>query len=386
MIYFVDLTVVGNHHFLYNSGSLNIISQTFPKETIKLFCTDSHYAYLKQTTDQNKVIQKSVFSNKDLKSFKLYNWIKKTIFDLFFLIRMFHRSKNENVQFIFITLMPVRSFYILFNLHKYFFSKQIVLLSMHGELEKAFSNDTNKTVQFHKKIILKLLSYCNKYFKILVPNPFVASNLINKFPEKKPFISSLYYHINVNPDLLTKEINFPIEIGHIGATESRKNSEMFFDLINLFYEQHPNFRKNLFKLVGSNKLQLLNSNCNYADKDLILERTYFENEIQNLTLSCILFRKQNYLYRDSGILAESFKFLKPIIGLKHPYFDFIENEFGKIGWFTNTIQELVYLIAKFEEDKETFSAEYNERKNNLYKYAEKYNMHFLKNNFIKLVD
>lgn len=372
MFIYADLSKTGHDHFLFNTGYFTVLRNICPGEEVELYCHKSHFKYIKDELDLEKVQQHDIFiqSRKGKSIAFLMEWLYKNVYDLIILWKIFRNASKKDARFVFFAMMPVRSMNYMLLLHRMFFRKLQVILTFHGEIEVWFSAEKNATQRFHSSVFKRLFTYSNRNLKFFVPNAFIRENLRKEqlFAEKD--ILSVYHLLH--PDYDTAELEFPIIAGHIGSTEWRKHSDCFFKLAAAVKSNFPEVAEKLkFKVAGKYRSEfdgmLEASGVQLADQSRILERQYFDQEIKSLHFSMVFMLSDEYLYRESGTVLESLKFGKPVIGLKHPYLDFLEAQYGKMGVYAQSIESLAEQINQLFSDPVQLKSSYDEMRANIQK-------------------
>lgn len=366
MFTYADLNKIGYDHFLFNTGYFTVLKEVFPNDDVEFYCENSHFNYIKESINLNGVKHYPVYVLPKKTGFFLFKWLYKIIFDFKIIFEILNSNKNQTGRFVFFATMPVRSMLFLLFWHKFFFHKTHILLTLHGEIELWFNTPKTFSQKIHCGIFKLLFKYRNERFHLFFPNKYIKNN-VSKEPLLAHKKTMSIWNLLLNTQGTTIDFD-KIILGHIGSTEIRKNSGMFFEFANKFFEQHQNLMSRVSFLVAGKYNTVFNNLYNdrateIANQDKIMSLDYFNKSIQSLHFSVIFIREKEYIYRESATLLESIKFCKPIIGLKHPYFDYLESKYGAIGIFEPTIETLIARLAKMLETD--FSKQYSILKGNI---------------------
>lgn len=363
MFIYADLSKTGHDHFLFNTGYFTVLRSICAGEEVDLYCHGSHFKYIKDELDLEKVQQHDIFiqKRKGKRVVFLLEWLYKNIYDFVILWKIFRQASKKEARFVFFAMMPVRSMNYMLLLHRMFFRKLQVILTFHGEIEVWFNTHKTATQRFHSSVFKKLFAYSNRNLKFFVPNAFIRENLRKEQLFTKKEILTVYHLLH--PDDDTMELKLPVIAGHIGSTEWRKHSDCFFKLATVVKSKFPDVAEKMkFRVAGRYRKDfdgmLEGSEVQLADQSRILERQYFDQEIKSLHFSMVFMFPDEYLYRESGTVLESLKFGKPVIGLKHPYLDFLEARYGKIGVYAENIESLAEELSRLFSDPARLRASY----------------------------
>ncbi len=369
MYSYADLSKTNHDHFLFNTGYFTVLKNLYPNDNCTLYCHQSHFEYIKNDIDKKNVIQKPAYiipKTKNKFAFFLL-WLYKNFYDFFILYKIIKENKTQKGRFVFFAMMPVRSMWYLLFWHRFFSPNTKLILTFHGEIEVWFQENKNFTQRFHCFVFRRLMTKSNDNLSFFVPNDFIKSNLYKEKLFAQKHISSIYHLLypQINNDVVSVKT-----LAHIGSTELRKNSDLFFEFATKIRAQFPTLDNKIsFFVAGKYKREFDNlwdkKQIVIADQSRILERNYFDQSILKSNYSVIFIYPHEYLYRESGTVLESLKFHKPIIGLSHPYFDFLEAQYGKIGIFAPTMDELITLIASTFESSNTEKQQYEVYVNNI---------------------
>lgn len=380
MFTYADLNKIGYDHFLFNTGYFTVFRNLLPKDKVELYSESSHFEYIKHHIDTSNLEFKPIYvlSNKKNKKGFIFSWLYKNFYDFIIIYKILKSNRKQSGKFIFFATMPVRSMFYLLFWHSLFFSKSKIILTFHGEIEFWFLENKNITQRLHSLIFKQVFKYKNSSFHLFLPNDFIKANVQKEPLLQQKNIFSIWNLLQNSK--YSAQSGSKIILGHIGSTEHRKNSALFFDFANkLFQDSTFLTNKVSFLVAGRYKNDFDNiynpSYVQLADQEKIKTLDYFNEMISSIQFSVIFIRNDEYIYRESATILESLKFYKPIIGLSHPYFNYLETEYGRIGIFEPDIDALLKRVkAFFEQDYEN---EYKEFINNIALIHQKNSLHEL---------
>lgn len=386
MFTYADLNKIGYDHFLFNTGYFSVLKNIYPNEKVEFYCEKTHFEYIKAHIDNHKLEYKPVYVLPPKKTSILYLffWLYKNLQDISILYKILKSSSKQSGKLIFFATMPVRSMLYLVFMHKFLFPNTKILLTLHGEIESMFVRNKNLTQNIHTYIFRKIIFYKNDNFRIFLPNDYIKSNIqksLKIIDNKLLSVWNFLRHTNKQ-----KSINNKIILGHIGATAKRKNSSQFFQLANRLFEFNPNLKSKVLFFVAGKYSKEFNyvfkpENVELADQIKILSLKHFDSNIESLDYSVIFFKDDEYIYRESATVLESLKFYKPIIGISHPYFEFLESQYGKIGIFEPTEEKLIQRLSETFNDKNNL--EYTEFIKNISNLHERNSLEKLSEKLLK---
>lgn len=360
---FIDQTSQYDHHQVFNSSMADILMDTF--QSIDLTCygiasnQKSMYGLMREDKrDGVKFIPieypktpKSML----LKAFvyPIKEWIR------FLNFRHIFKKYHSKEDVIFLSITTFTSFYF----YRWFASrsKAHVLCVLHGDMDylykaEGWSQKMNawvhrKILNFNEQVNFKYI-LLNKVTKaIFLKDQLLTENEILDI--YNPIVSEL-------KDVPLVELQYPLLVGHIGSMEiRRKGSQLLYSLAEQLRENEGiDFRT--IGLVTPEMIPLKNeyvreiSGNKSDDEPFYLSRKDYVKELLELDYVLFFLPKDEYVMRASGAVLDSIDFLKPIIALRHPLFEFFEKEFGSIGHLCDSLDEMQELMQDITKQPEKY--------------------------------
>ncbi|GHV72036.1 hypothetical protein AGMMS49928_27070 [Spirochaetia bacterium] len=106
--------------------------------------------------------------------------------------------------------------------------------------------------------------------------------------------------------------------------------------------------------------------------------------ISILHYGIFFYPSNSYRFGASGAVFDLLTFLKPIIAIRNPYFEYLFDKMGNIGFLCDSLDEMTIAIENIigNNDSELYIQQQNNIKNGL-KY---FSLDYLKNDMIKIFD
>ena len=172
----------------------------------------------------------------------------------------------------------------------------------------------------------------------------IKKRLAQELPEIKDKIRSITL-----PMFLQKTGELPmlepdiIRFGTFGVAHHLKGSDLFFKIANDAVAcstlLNPEFT--LIGHVGDRKLMKLRlDNVNIPSPDKPISRKEFDQYAANIDYSVYFYSPASYQLTASGALFDAFSYVKPIIALRNPFFEYYFDMLGDIGYLCDTYEDM----------------------------------------------
>lgn len=155
-----------------------------------------------------------------------------------------------------------------------------------------------------------------------------------------------------------KPLSRPVRIGFLGAAQGKKGFDGFLELAQKLCQRFPGLVE--FHAVGwlppENASQDF-SCLTRAPSPVKLGRKEFLEALGEIDYVCMPYSQEVYRYSASGTLLDAASAHKPIIALRSPLFEDLVREFGDIGEFADSLDQLENVTAKLvaEHDPTLYS-------------------------------
>jgi hypothetical protein len=200
------------------------------------------------------------------------------------------------------------------------------------------------------------LSFGNtKRLRYLVPSPYIKERLSILLPKIGEFVRSvdLPYFFDAGKD--SRHLNRdPIRFGVFGAATRNKGADVFFALAQEILRSHVRFVPE-FVLVGHIVDKtiggLQEDSVIVGSSDLPLSREDFETRAKSVDYVLFFNRPDAYDLVVSGSLMDAFSYVRPIIALKQPLFEYYFETMGDIGYLCESYEEIKERILSILANK-----------------------------------
>ncbi|MRI62411.1 hypothetical protein EDM00_00160 [Ornithobacterium rhinotracheale] len=376
-IFFIDQTSEFDHHMVFNASMLKILCQIFPDANIYHCGLPSNIKSVRtllSPEEQDRIIPEFIphkkVSGGILK--KGLNYLRKEKYRYNHFKKVLNRT-TEN-DWIVLSITTFTSFLWFKRLKRNYQTPTIAVL--HGEVSfiyKSYNFLEKVDAWVHKKI-----------FKTKAPNfYYLTLNKIEKailvkdgYLKESEIFEINHPYLNLEESFPENPLSLPIRIGHIGSLVAHtKNSHMLFELAEKckhLVEQD----KIIFDAVGlltpemkpylNDWVQLYVGNKDLS-KPQYLSREDYETALSNLNYAIFFYPPEEYVFRASGAIADFISKETPIIYLKHPIFDYFQENVGEIGYQCNNLDEIKIVIENLAKKTDDAKEKYRLHKNNVRK-------------------
>jgi hypothetical protein len=263
--------------------------------------------------------------------------------------------KSSQVFFTSITSTGLQAVKIL----SFFNSKFNVNVILHGNLEGITLCSSYRPWVYFFWIKNSLKYFNNNKLKIIVLGDHIKENLKKLHPELDRYIFSLnmpYFFRNF-------EIKVPknnnLVFGFLGVVSEKKGGYTYLRLVNEITKNK--LLKCEFRLIG----QITDPNIDSKDLSYFKNRPSnlfapmkldtFITEVNSIDYSIFCFTKESYQLSCSATFYDALSFVKPIIALKTPFFEYYFKKLGDIGYLCENAEELykctISLTTNFDVER-----------------------------------
>ena len=373
-IYIIDKLVNGYNHVTFNAAITSIIAKVYKNQEVIFICESLHANAIKSKNSNVANLKYQPYNESPLppnKTKRIFPWIKKKLADLFFINFLYQKRFKQSSAIFFTCLSTSTLFYTSYKTKRlpipiYFF--------LHGEIEFIFLKRIGIINKIRGEMYKLFFKQLGETSKIVVISEIVKESLVaGKYLSEDKVI--IIEHPITPPSSIRKlSIEKKIIFGHIGIAVKKKNSELFFELSKLHkLEIEKGFVE--FQLIGKigNELFLEDSSTVkiLTENNKSLAQDQYEQSIANIDYAIFTFTKDNYVYRASGSVMDAIAFTKPIIALKHHYFDYLFSSAGNIGFLCNNFEELNLLVNRIILKDKGLLSQYQFQQDNLRKLAKR---------------
>ncbi|WP_147243442.1 glycosyltransferase family protein [Chitinophaga flava] len=302
---------------------------------------------------------------------KVLPWIRKKLGDILFIRKVYSRVASESS--VFFTCLSTTSLY--YANYKARRGNKEVFFVLHGEVEFLFKKELRLADKIKGKLYRRLLSKLGKRTKVIVLSEIVKEALVKDNlvrPEQivtieHPLVGQVPERHPLNVDKLI--------FGHLGVAMSKKGSSCFFEMAARL-SQAAALGRAEFHLVGrvedgfiveqNTPVKILSKN------NKSIEELDYANFIRDVDYAVFTFDSDNYVFRVSGSLMDALFYGKPIIAFKQPYFQYLFDKGGNIGFLCEGPEEMKVLLERLINKDEELIAQYKEQAKNVHLLLERF--------------
>jgi hypothetical protein len=369
-IYIVDKLVIGYNHIVFNAAITSIVSEIYKDKEV-VFISESLHA--KVIAEKNGQIDNLTYSSYNENVLppnivkRIPPYVKKKIVDILF-IRKLYKKRFGDAFSVFFTCLSITSLF--YAAYKARLLKVPVYFFLHGEVEFLFVKELSFVNKIRVKFYKLFLSHLGDHSKVLALSDLVKTKLV-----EEGYLAANKIILIDHPLVPTQHIEKPISeniviFGHIGIAIKKKKSALFFEL-SKFHVNEIRKGSAEFRLIGKIEQELLAEDIGavkmVTENNGKLMQAEYEQSITDIDYAIFTFTGDNYVYRASGSVTDAINFIKPIIALKHDYFNYLFQTAGNIGFLCDDINSLNALLKRIIERDEELLSQYEEQKNNLRK-------------------
>jgi len=208
---------------------------------------------------------------------------------------------------------------------------------------------------FRNAIVVK-----NKGLNYIVYGEFIKENVIKLIPKLAPYLRvvDLPYLYSLPPSNELAGDKDVIKFAYFGVLNSGKRSQMLNDIIQHVRDK-TNRRRAEFVHIGK------------SSQEKALTREEFSARAAICDYAIYLHSPETYALTASGSLFDAFSYVKPVIALRTPLFEYYFKKMGNIGYLFNNIDEMSKKIISILNDCFDNNKEYEKQLHNIIAGREK---------------
>jgi len=214
----------------------------------------------------------------------------------------------------------------------------------------------------------------------------IEKQLISIMPNIQNYISSIDhpYFYKLNPEI-NNSFEGTIRFGSIGVGSRSKGTDIFFRLATEVHE-NTSIGASEFVLIGyitdASIIELLTPAIIIPSQNEPLTRQEFEKLAAMIDYAVFCYPSNSYKLTASGAFFDALSFVKPLITLRNPFFEYYFEGMGDIGYLCENYEEMKEIIIKITNEKP--SERYKQQCVNILAGRELLNIHNLANQFKKV--
>lgn len=184
----------------------------------------------------------------------------------------------------------------------------------------------------------------------LVPGESIEQEVVSRFPALQPYLIS----IDMPYRFAAEKEHLPftkgtVTFGALGVLRKVKGSHEFLRLAREVRQQATPCRPEFVcvgPIVDKKLRKLITDDVSIPSPDAPLPAELFERHVRQLDYAVFLHASETYTFGVSGVLLDSFSYLKPIIALKNPCMSYYFRRMGNIGYLCDDYQQLKQVVLR----------------------------------------
>lgn len=340
----------GFEHSEVNAAMIAVINHAFENEELLFFAEKDHLSHVRSL-----LVKQSIYIT--FKEIRIPPTLQSNYFRIFKefeivqnVFRFAKKSGATRVLFCSVTSPTLISIKIVIPFFKNI--KTIVIPhSILGTITEFPRNPIK--ILFWFKFWISVFNVRNLIYLVLGSS--IESELVNELPEMKDYIHSLdhpYFYMKNQRDLPSKIKN--IKFGFLGVVTNFKGAEFFFKLAKEIKTTKTNSNAEFFLIGhvtdGSIK-QLQHEYIKIPSPKVPLSQENYSSYLEIIDYAVFFYREENYRLIASGTLFDAFSYLKPVIALRNPFFEYYFNKMGDIGYLCDNYEEIKELVLNILNNK-----------------------------------
>jgi hypothetical protein len=352
MIILVEPQCRGFEHAEVNTALLKTYQTAFPNDDIWFLGEIVHINYVKQISYEQKCaginfkeVSIPILENSKLKRLKSEWKFVKNVFSFS------KKIKCKNILFASITnpgLFCIKFFTLL--------NKEIKVIVIPHTILESITHE----ISFYPKFSIpwfrfNLLILNSPNLIYLLYGEINGIELAKILPSIRHQIKAidLPYFFNKKAQNIIHSNDNILRIGYFGVVHSGKGADKIFEIAKQVNtklgNQSPEFV--MIGKVSDLEISNLSANILFPSPHTPLDKEDFENYANKLDYSIFCFSQKSYRLTVSASFYDAIAFIKPIIALRTPFFEYYFNKLGDIGYLCENYKEIEDLIIELNQHK-----------------------------------
>lgn len=347
MIIIAEPQCVGFEHVEFNSALIIAIKNALKDENILFIAEKKHLNYVRNIVDSYSMdieYKQIIIPMRSQSDFLRFPSEYRTIHNIF---RTAKELKSSKIIFSSVSSSSIISIKIMIRL----FQNVKVLTVLHGILNSLKSVPKIPTeLIFWINIWLRFFN--SRRLKFLVLGKYIESELIREIPISLCTESIDMPVIFKSNQIHYLPINKKIKFGYLGVIHNLKGIDLFLNLSNDIYKLKSN-KNAKFIVIGhitDGRTDKFPKSVFVPSPNIPLTNEEYENYIKKTNYLIFPYNEHYTKLRASATLFDAFSYLKPIIALKTPYFEYFFDKMGDIGYLCEDYDEMLEIIIKIVDN------------------------------------
>ncbi|GHU94261.1 hypothetical protein FACS189479_06790 [Spirochaetia bacterium] len=377
-IVFFEPVLLGLSHLTFTSSIIGIMSYIFPERDFIFYGSKEHIELTQVEVDKligNSRLLKGIYLKNSInKAEKKWYFLKRILFEYKSLVKI---RKTNPEYLICLSESPA----IVFFSH-ILFSKTKLIIFFHAGLSIYLKAAVDrKSIDYRKLYYFPLLMKSKNCVNIVLGESIKREA---KLILPKAEFESIDHPAQIKLTV-PLQADFPLKIGTVGDALISKGSHLFFVLEEKLqrYSENINWYY-IGKIVDKEIAIPQNTRIQIHGGNQRLPTEELNYLISILHYGIFFYPSNSYRFGASGAVLDLLTFLKPIIAIRNPYFEYLFGKMGNIGFLCDSLDEMTIAIEDIigNNDIELYIQQQNNIKNGL-KY---FSLDYLKNDMIKILD
>jgi glycosyltransferase involved in cell wall biosynthesis len=342
MIIIFEPQCVGFEHVEFNAAFIIVVGNAFKDERILFAAEFEHLNHVKKILENNSVdidYKELKVPKRSLSDFFRFPLEFTNVMNIFNLAK---ELKSTNIIFSSVRSSTLISIKLLIRFHK----RIRVLTVLHGFLNYIFNQPVTPT-EFIFWVKFSLKFFNSKRLTYLVLGDYIKKDIIKELPNVNPYLDSIEMPCLYKSYQLTYlDSNRKIIFGYLGIVHDLKGVDVFFNLSDEINRGKNNAEFIVIGHVSDDFVKKLPKSVFVPSPEFPLSVEEYEYYIQSVDYVIFAYEKKYYRLRASATLFDAFSYIKPIIALRNPYFEYYFEKMGDIGYLCDSYEELKELVSE----------------------------------------
>lgn len=354
MIILCEPQCEGFEHVEVNSALLRFIRYAFADEKI-IFLAERHHLEQVQKNALDAQLDNIEYQTINIPARHSSN-LKRQLDEYSLCKMVFNIAKQKNVQKILFCSVTSPGLIAIKLLLRIFKQIKVVVIP-HSILEQITQRPSLKPWKYIYWIKVPMVLANNDQIRYLLLGQSIKEQIENLFPSLEHYISSI--HLPYKFEYFEKSIatfKDVISFGSFGVGHRGKGTELLFKMAEEIKQLRLN-HKVVFMLIGpivENYIRSLQSESVVTPSpDEPMSREEFSSFAKAVDYAVFFYKPTSYRFTASGALFDAFSYVKPIIAIKNPYFEYYFKIMGDIGYLCDNYEEMKAIIVGILENPPT---------------------------------
>lgn len=337
MIIIFEPQCIGFEHSKFNSLFIEIISKAFNNEI--LFLAEKEHLKNVEALIPNK--ERICFKETNVPP-KYRSNMRRFCQEFKLTKEVFKLAESLNChKIIFSSIKSPSLIAAKFFMHK--FPEIEVMIVPHSIIDSVTNIPLSRDFIFWFRIWFQFFN--KKKLKYLVLGKTIKDEVLKEFPSLEGHVEYIDHPVAFKNFEIHNLNDGKVSFGFLGTCYRKKGINEFIKILN---EVQKNYGDNCNFLVAGHvpegeHIQLKENNLNISSKPLN-EKDY-EKKIEKIDYATFLHKSDDYRFTASGVFFDAISYLKPVIAIRNPFFEYYFNLMGDIGYLCDNYNEVKEVIA-----------------------------------------